>query len=207
MTFIKDMEKINTKKNINKNTRSERVRSKKYRFTFMFLKFSIMFFLLSLSIYGGFMFYNTHDFRSPVIFQNPVPKKVLNLESPVSSQSAFIGQAIAEEIENPFDKKSPKGIAWEKNKEVFGISNWDSLEELITNESGWNPYNVNKSSGACGLGQALPCSKMNCEKWDYECQIDWVLNYIKDRYETPTKALAHWNARVKINGQDVGNWY
>lgn len=38
-------------------------------------KYSLLFFLFSLSVYGGYMFYETHDFRSPVLFQNPFPSK------------------------------------------------------------------------------------------------------------------------------------
>lgn len=111
------------------------------------------------------------------------------------------------EVKNPFDPRSPKGIGWERNKQLFGVEHWGALEELITNESGWNPYAANPNGGACGIGQALPCSKMDCEQWDYSCQVDWTLNYIKNRYENPTKAWEHWNAEVEIDGQNVGHWY
>ena|SRR3990167_3486644 len=62
--------------------------------TWVFFKFSVIFCLLSLSIYGGFMFYDTHDFRSPILFQNPVPVKQLNIESPVGSKSAGLIQKV-----------------------------------------------------------------------------------------------------------------
>lgn len=107
------------------------------------------------------------------------------------------------EVKNPFNPKSPKGIAWTLNKSMFGIEHWAALEELITNESGWNPYAVNKSSGACGIGQALPCSKMNCEQWDYECQTQWTLDYIKDRYDNPSKAWEFWQEPHLIEGEYV----
>jgi len=153
-------------------------------------------------------FFDHYDlkFQSPVIFQAPVKmnKRVAKIISPIGVSKAFAEEKIEE---NPYNPKSPKGIAWELNKERFGVGNWEALEELITNESGWNPFSTNKGSGACGLGQALPCSKMNCEQWDYECQVKWVLDYIENRYETPKGALAHWMARKPINGKDVGNWY
>ena len=38
-------------------------------------------------------------------------------------------------------------------------SEWGYVDLLVTRESGWNPNAVNKSSGACGLGQQLPCGK------------------------------------------------
>lgn len=186
----------------------ESVEHKKLRYTLVFFKFSLSFFFLSWAIFGISVFITTHDFRSPVVFQNPVPLKDTSIESPTSSKSAgLIHQTYAEELPNPYDTNSPKGIAWEKNKKRFGVQHWEALEELIKNESGWNPYALNRSSGACGLGQSLPCGKMNCESWDYECQVDWVLDYVEDRYENPQGAWNHWLSRVPINGKDVGNWY
>ena len=74
---------------------------KNLKLTYLFFKFSILFALLSLAIYGGFIFYTTHNFRTPILFQNPTPKKELKLESPVGSKSAgFIHQAYAEELSN-----------------------------------------------------------------------------------------------------------
>ena len=53
---------------------------------------------------------------------------------------------------------------------------------------------VNKSSGACGIGQSLPCSKMSnvCPNWqtDYDCQDGWFTDYMKNRYGTWAKAMA-----------------
>lgn len=69
------------------------------------------------------------------------------------------------------------------------------METIINNESGFNPMAINRSSGACGLGQALPCSKMPCEL-DFKgsmCQINWVAEYIQRRYGTPLKAEVFWN--------------
>lgn len=151
--------------------------------------------------------FDTHDlkFQAPVVFQQPV--KIEKRKATIISPVSLIHKAQAEEIQNPYNSKSPKGIAWEINKKEFGIQHWEAFETLITNESGWNPFSKNPSSGACGLGQALPCSKMKCENWDYECQVKWVADYIKNRYKTPSKALNHWLSRVPINGVDHGHWY
>lgn len=158
-----------------------------------------MFFLIMTTIFTTYEFVETHEFKSPinVSFSNPFPRKVIKIESPLASRSAFL-QVYAEELKNPYTPESPKGIAWEVNKEIFGTEHWGALEELIQRESTWNPYAVNSSSGACGLGQALPCSKMDCEKWDYECQIRWMANYIENRYGTPTEALSFHSEK---------NWY
>ena len=81
---------------------------------------------------------------------------------------------------------------------------WDSseLEPLIylwNRESGWNPNSHNKKSGAHGIPQALPGSKMASEGSDYytnaEPQIRWGLKYIAGRYGSPSAAWAHWQSR------------
>lgn len=72
-------------------------------------------------------------------------------------------------------------------------SNFQALIRLWTQESGWNPGAVNASSGACGIVQALPCSKIGspAQQKDYKAQIDWGLVYIKNRYGTPVGAWRH----------------
>lgn len=59
-------------------------------------------------------------------------------------------------------------------------------------ESGNNPGSINRSSGACGLGQALPCSKMPCSLSDYACQDVWFTNYMLSRYGSWENAKAFW---------------
>jgi len=71
------------------------------------------------------------------------------------------------------------------------VSWWDAAE-LIGKESGFNPFAVNPTSSACGLGQSCPCSKMGCELSDIDCQLDWQKEYIANRYGTVSKALAYW---------------
>jgi resuscitation-promoting factor RpfB len=66
--------------------------------------------------------------------------------------------------------------------------NWDALYKLWMKESGWNPNSVNRSSGACGIPQAYPCSKITDKS--AAGQITWGLNYIKGRYGTPSAAWA-----------------
>lgn len=39
-------------------------------------------------------------------------------------------------------------------------SQWEFVDYIVSRESSWNPLAVNKSSGACSLVQALPCSKL-----------------------------------------------
>lgn len=80
---------------------------------------------------------------------------------------------------------------------TYGWSEYDfdCLVKLWNRESGWNPNAHNKSSGAHGIPQSLPASKMASEGSDYytngETQIRWGLKYIKNRYGSPSNAWAH----------------
>lgn len=70
---------------------------------------------------------------------------------------------------------------------------WDALYVLWMRESGWNPRSVNRSSGACGIPQALPCSKIPDKST--AGQIQWGLDYIQRRYGTPAGAMSHWQMK------------
>lgn len=72
---------------------------------------------------------------------------------------------------------------------------WDALDKLWTRESGWSVTATNPGSGAYGIPQALPGSKMAsiAANWktSAQTQIEWGLLYIKGRYGTPEAAWAH----------------
>lgn len=63
---------------------------------------------------------------------------------------------------------------------------------IYARESGNNPGAVNASSGACGLGQALPCNKMPCSLADYACQDAYFTEYMQSRYGTWENAKIFW---------------
>ena len=71
----------------------------------------------------------------------------------------------------------------------FGIAEW-----LIQKESGWNPNAINKSSGACGLVQALPCSKLGPNWNDPVVPLRWGDAYVKCRYGSWSGAYSFWSA-------------
>jgi hypothetical protein len=89
-------------------------------------------------------------------------------------------------------KKVAKSILL--NEYGFSEKEYKCLNSLWTKESHWNYKARNKSSGAHGIAQALPASKMNVVSTDWRTnpvtQIRWGLRYISIRYETPCKALA-----------------
>ena len=76
----------------------------------------------------------------------------------------------------------------------WSSADFDSLVSLWNRESGWNANSHNSSSGAHGIAQALPASKMASYGSDYYTngyvQVDWGLDYIAGRYGTPSNAWA-----------------
>lgn len=77
----------------------------------------------------------------------------------------------------------------------WDAAQWPCLAYLWTRESNWNPRADNPSSGAYGIPQALPASKMATEGADWltnhRTQITWGLKYIADRYGSPCSAWNH----------------
>ena len=84
----------------------------------------------------------------------------------------------------------------------WGPEEYSCLVNLWTRESQWRTLAANPSSGAYGIPQALPGSKMAVEGPDWmtnhETQIRWGVKYIAARYETPCGAWAH---------SEEHNWY
>lgn len=72
---------------------------------------------------------------------------------------------------------------------------FDCLVALWNRESHWNVYSNNTSSGAYGIPQALPGSKMASAGADWatnpDTQIRWGLGYIMGRYGSPCNAWGH----------------
>jgi hypothetical protein len=74
----------------------------------------------------------------------------------------------------------------------WNLQEMGCLEKLWDKESHWNPLAHNSSSGAHGIPQALPGSRMG-PGWqsDPVVQINWGIGYIKGRYDRPCVAWAH----------------
>ncbi len=108
----------------------------------------------------------------------------------------------------PGNVNQTQAIVRDMAAKQFGWSGaeWDALYGLVQRESGWNPAAANPTSAARGLFQKMINMHGPIES-TVEGQAAWGLNYIRQRYGSPSRALAHWLARVPINGQDVGNWY
>jgi hypothetical protein len=81
-------------------------------------------------------------------------------------------------------------------------SQFQCMSNIVNHESSWNYRATNASSGAYGLFQALPGSKMASAGSDWrtnpQTQIKWGLNYMNSRYGSPCEAWSFWQAN---------NWY
>ncbi|MFF2274026.1 hypothetical protein ACFVTX_17255 [Agromyces sp. NPDC058136] len=84
----------------------------------------------------------------------------------------------------------------------WGTGEYDCLVRLWTRESSWRADAYNASSGAYGIPQSLPGSKMAAAGADWRTnaatQIEWGLSYISNRYGAPCGAWAH---------SERFNWY
>lgn len=104
------------------------------------------------------------------------------------------GPAVTERVE--LSDGDPRDIARALMPQ-FGFSSdqFGCLDSLWTRESGWNPAAQNASSGAFGIPQSLPGSKMASAGADWATnpatQIEWGLGYIRDRYGSPCGAWGH----------------
>ncbi|MFF8376263.1 transglycosylase SLT domain-containing protein [Streptomyces sp. NPDC015661] len=83
-------------------------------------------------------------------------------------------------------------------RQIVPPAQFASFSKIVEHESGWNHTATNSSSGAYGLVQALPGSKMASAGSDWKTnpatQIKWGLKYMNERYGSPNAAWAFWQA-------------
>ncbi|MFF7732895.1 MULTISPECIES: transglycosylase SLT domain-containing protein [unclassified Streptomyces] len=83
-------------------------------------------------------------------------------------------------------------------RQVVPSGQFQCFSNIVDHESDWNYKAVNPSSGAYGMFQALPGSKMSSVGADWRTnpatQIKWGLNYMNDRYGSPCDAWSFWQA-------------
>ncbi|MFJ3910094.1 transglycosylase-like protein with SLT domain [Streptomyces sp. 2132.2] len=88
---------------------------------------------------------------------------------------------------------SAKAIAQQMIKDPAQFA---AFNNIVSRESGWNHTATNASSGAYGLVQALPASKMASAGADWKTnpatQIKWGLDYMNSRYGSPVGAWNFW---------------
>ncbi|MEO3973223.1 transglycosylase SLT domain-containing protein [Streptomyces sp. CAU 1734] len=110
---------------------------------------------------------------------------VLGVNAPTASAAPAVAEA-----------KSAKAIA---KKMIKNDAQFQCFSKIIAHESEWDVNAQNPSSGAYGLVQALPGSKMATAGHDWRTnpatQIEWGLDYMKDRYGSPCGAWSSWQVK------------
>jgi hypothetical protein len=111
--------------------------------------------------------------------------------SPTRSAPNFAGPGTSAGEAQAIARGMLAGYGWGDDQFGCLVSLWDR-------ESGWNSRAYNASSGAYGIPQALPGSKMSSAGADWETnaatQISWGLGYISGRYGSPCGAWDHSNS-------------
>ncbi|GAB3475981.1 aggregation-promoting factor C-terminal-like domain-containing protein [Nocardiopsis coralliicola] len=104
------------------------------------------------------------------------------------------------------NKEIGKKIAAERG---FTGREWECLETLWSHESNWNHKAVNPSGGAAGIPQLHPSAHNPPAGYmdSPEVQIEWGLDYIEGRYQTPCQAWAFWQNPSPQQPGFSTNWY
>ena len=142
--------------------------------------------------------------RTPSVARDnyTLTKKVVIPPPAVASGGGSSGGRAAPAAGVP-DPGTAQAIAYEMvAARGWGEDQYSCLVALWKKESGWNVFAHNQSSGAYGIPQSLPGSKMASAGADWATnpatQITWGLGYITARYVTPCGA---WNA------SQIKGWY
>jgi hypothetical protein len=132
------------------------------------------------------------------------PKAKAEVKAKASVKAA---PAPAPERTETISRDEPRGDINTSDPRAWARAQLDSqqfscLDALISAESGWRVNASNPSSGAYGLPQALPGSKMSSAGADWETngitQLKWAFGYIDGRYGNPCGAWSFHQAN---------NWY
>ncbi|MET7284776.1 transglycosylase SLT domain-containing protein [Streptomyces sp. NPDC005573] len=122
------------------------------------------------------------------------PKKAL-ASAAVAAAAAGLAISAAPAQAATGSSSSAQAIA---HKMIPDAAQYNAFNKIVSHESGWNPSATNSSSGAYGLVQALPGSKMSSVGSDWKTnpatQIKWGLNYMNSRYGSPVQAWNFWQA-------------
>jgi hypothetical protein len=123
------------------------------------------------------------------------PKKALTVAAVAAATAGMALSAAPAQAATPATASSAQSIA---HQMIPDAAQFNAFSKIVSHESGWNPTATNSSSGAYGLVQALPASKMASAGKDWKTnpatQIKWGLDYMNSRYGSPVKAWNFWQA-------------
>ncbi|KUF20019.1 MULTISPECIES: transglycosylase SLT domain-containing protein [Streptomyces] len=124
------------------------------------------------------------------------PKKALATGAVAAAATGMVfAAAPAQAAPAAATSDSAKAVA---QRMISDDAQFKCFDHIVSHESGWDVNAKNASSGAYGLVQALPGSKMASAGADWqtnpETQIEWGVKYMKDRYGSPCGAWSFWQA-------------
>lgn len=131
-----------------------------------------------------------------VVEEEPIVEEPI-IEEPIVEEPVIEEPVIEEPVAtDPMDPYTAFSvITSEKGLSQYEIDGWSMI---INRESGWNHTISNPSSGAYGLPQALPASKMASHGADWATnpytQLAWMYDYMVGRYGSIQGAVDFWNA-------------
>lgn len=119
-----------------------------------------------------------------------------------AQRAAEEAQAASAAADIPVQSSYTKAEIQAMARQIVGADQFQCFSNIVDHESGWDHTATNPSSGAYGLMQALPGSKMASAGADWQTnpatQIRWGVNYMESRYGSPCGAWEFWQAN---------NWY
>ncbi|WP_314225537.1 aggregation-promoting factor C-terminal-like domain-containing protein [Streptomyces zaehneri] len=123
------------------------------------------------------------------------PKKAL---TGIAVAAATAGMALSAAPAHAATTSSASQAQAIAHKMIPNAAQYKAFSNIVKHESGWNVTATNASSGAYGLVQALPGSKMASAGSDWKSnaktQIKWGLDYMNSRYGSPVAAWNFWQA-------------
>ncbi|MFM8824533.1 MAG: transglycosylase SLT domain-containing protein [Candidatus Nanopelagicus sp.] len=141
----------------------------------------------------------------PVEEFDPTPSLLeLDAVKTVDATAMALVSVAARQVDLARQAEGAKSIAQEliAANYTWSAKQFTCLDQLWTKESNWNYKARNRVTGAHGIPQALPATKMEIVGTDWRTnpvtQITWGLKYIKERYNTPCAAWSKFKR---------SNWY
>ncbi|MFJ3230070.1 transglycosylase SLT domain-containing protein [Streptomyces sp. NPDC086787] len=134
---------------------------------------------------------------APISFLSRIatPRKALTAAALAAATTGMVLTSAPAQAADTTSASSAQAIA---HKMIPDAAQYNAFSKIVEHESGWNANATNASSGAYGLVQALPGTKMASAGSDWKTnpatQIKWGLDYMKSRYGSPVGAWNFWQS-------------
>lgn len=137
---------------------------------------------------------NLKSYIASVIKEAPPAPVVTKHYQVVTKKSVHYTSKVSASAPSSVSSGSPQAYA----RSLMSATDFGCFNFIIMHESGWRWNATNPSSGAYGIPQALPGSKMASAGADWrtnpDTQIRWAISYMKSRYGSICGAASFWRA-------------